>query len=98
MSFALWYEWCEGKVWVTCPRCNQDIGSMTPAILSQAMIRTAGRGGVICPDCRAKACKICGAELVDRDAGLDKICWMCFETESTVLVLREGNRGGVLLV
>ncbi len=51
-------------IWeVRCVRCGKEIGTMSSAILMGAIRFAQDKGGVMCPGCRALACKICGEEL-----------------------------------
>lgn len=48
---------------VSCLQCCAYIGTMSGAQVSKAIMLTAGRGGVLCPDCREKTCDFCGLTL-----------------------------------
>ena len=70
-----------GNWLVLCLRCGDEIGTMNSEQLREAVFRTAHRGGVICPECRAKSCKYCGVELSgdglllnERDVGYCLFC------------------------
>lgn len=48
-------------IWeVFCNRCLSSIGEMTGPMIQRAVMSTLGRGGVLCSDCRAFTCDICG--------------------------------------
>lgn len=67
---------------VFCNDCRQSIGTMTGDILSQAIIRTANRGGVKCPDCRKISCTVCGINSNDiKEEFVNGKCWYCIKTE-----------------
>jgi len=70
-----------GKIWeVTCWRCQGVIGTMDGPTLSRALVATAHKEGVLCPDCRRRSCPQCGVEL--RPEMADKtLCWFCFNEE-----------------
>lgn len=50
---------------VSCLRCRQEVGTMTSEVLRYAVLSTANRGGVLCPECRSTACVKCGFDLSD---------------------------------
>lgn len=58
-----------GSFVVFCNRCNFDLGSMDLPTIRSAIFSTLGRGGVLCPDCRACACDVCGVEI-----GQENLC------------------------
>ncbi len=63
---------------VQCLRCDDSIGTMTSDTLRDAVFRTAHRGGVICPNCRASACVDCGDPLTGpRELPDPKLCVLC---------------------
>jgi hypothetical protein len=72
LSRSEWYVWCH--------RCGKEIGTMRTNVLSLAMVRTAGRGGVLCPECRKKSCKICGEEIREDGNEEKKLCFWCDQT------------------
>lgn len=45
---------------VCCCNCCAVIGTMQREVLVSAIFRNQGRGGVLCPECREKACDGCG--------------------------------------
>ena len=47
---------------VICYRCMGAIGTMTPDTLQRAIMATAHKGGVLCPQCRIDACPQCYSE------------------------------------
>lgn len=79
------------KAWlVSCWRCKKEIGTMDGPTLSRALIATAHKGGVLCPDCRERSCKICGFEL--RPSQPDNgVCWFCVQEEETSVKNLVGN-------
>lgn len=70
---------------VQCLRCYDSIGSFSSEGLRRAIHNTRFRGGLLCPDCRAASCSICGQEYVEKEgdgekAGKDAaeiLCWFC---------------------
>lgn len=66
-----------GRFKVFCVRCNCDLGIWTGDVLSAAITSEASKQGVMCPSCRAKACRGCGGVL----RGLDKAVGLCYFCE-----------------
>ena len=52
----------QDKFEVICPPCGTTIGVMTGKEVSLAIMLTLGRGGVLCPACRATTCDFCGEQ------------------------------------
>ena len=62
-----------GDFSVICHRCWTCFGTMDAVTLRAAIFSTSTRGGVLCPDCRAKACHYCGADTRNSN-GLCSLC------------------------
>lgn len=80
---------------VFCLRCHTSIGTFTSDGLRQAIWLTRHKGGIMCPDCRAKSCGGCGVDMtlgggsmVERYKPGVNLCWPCgldIETETEAL-------------
>lgn len=91
MSFAL-AERLSAKVWeVYCTRCKQSIGTMAGDTLFRAIMATAHKGGVMCPQCRGNSCATCGVEVVTYTLeeqellGEFRKCWYCEAEEGETI-------------
>lgn len=75
-----------GGVWdVFCNRCIDWIGEFTGDMVQRAIMSTLGRGGVLCPNCRAFTCDTCGMatempETVENTlrGGMSTLCAKCY--------------------
>lgn len=65
----------EGIYTVCCVQCCAVIGTMQGIDLLRAIMRTAHRGGVLCPECRQRTCDICG---LTYDTGQESKLTNCF--------------------
>lgn len=50
----------EGYYVVYCAACQNTIGKLSAQQVTEAIIATLGRGGVLCPQCRSVTCDLCG--------------------------------------
>jgi len=70
---------------VFCTDCKGSIGTMSGDTLSRAIIATANKGGVKCPDCRSASCKRCGflpgSRLTLQDDGICDFCHWEIDTK-----------------
>jgi hypothetical protein len=80
MSFATGRRLSPSEWYVWCNRCGKEIGTMRTDVLALALLRTAGRGGVLCPECRQNACKICGTDIGEEGDIEKRLCFWCKET------------------
>lgn len=69
---------------VFCNRCDVSIGVMCFRTIREAIFNTLGRGGVLCPSCRANTCDVCGelvaaerTEMVEGPKGPARMCEGC---------------------
>lgn len=74
---------------VTCLRCSQVIGTFNPDGLSRAIMSNAHRGGVMCVECRALACKACGIELTQRERSEGEVCFYCSQERVPMVAVVE---------
>lgn len=79
-----------GVVDVYCVDCQSSIGTMKNDTLIRAIVHNCHRGGVKCPQCRARSCAVCGVfpmgtkEFPIVNLGCDgqkRLCTLCEFTE-----------------
>jgi hypothetical protein len=68
-----------GPIWqVFCHRCAADLGTMAGDVVARAVLATKDRGGVLCPQCREKACRHCGTPLRGDELEAEvTLCGLC---------------------
>lgn len=59
MGIAIAVRLTEMTWQVYCHDCRADLGTMSSEGLQRALVATAKRGGVMCPECRRHSCKNC---------------------------------------
>lgn len=95
-----------GSNWeVFCNRCQESIGTMAATQVRDAIFSTLGRGGVLCPVCRASTCDMCGqpkeVERVTKGpGGREKmsICEGCMKYLGELEMIGENDDGTTCLV
>jgi hypothetical protein len=77
-AYAEAYRQNEVSWLVFCSDCHGEIGTMTGETLLRAILNTANKGGVKCPDCRKISCARCGIRNDGcgplNDSGICKYC------------------------
>lgn len=82
MSLTLGIPTSNGNFRLVCVECRQEIpGTVSLATAADAGRKMASKGGVKCPQCRAKSCPRCGSGKVSLTASPERpnqtLCTIC---------------------
>ena len=69
-----------GSWTMICQACKCEIpGTISAELFQEAYHRNINRGGIKCPECRAKSCKRCGMHLpeMSKDESGENVCIFC---------------------
>lgn len=83
MSYVVADRLANGRWDCYCVHCQSSIGVLTGEQVGHAVLRTAGRGGVLCTECRQRCCDDCGYISMNArelyQAENRRICNWCFQ-------------------